>query len=59
MINNLDAWAQELREACYCLSWFTLKVKALEILRKLGMTLSGYGNKKLFLAVAFAKNKKS
>jgi len=48
MINNLDAWAQELREACYCLSWFTLKVKALEILRKLGMTLSGYGNKKLF-----------
>ena len=48
MENDLDAWAQELREAGCCLSGFTLKVKALEILRKLGMTLSGYGNKKLF-----------
>ena len=36
MENNLDAWAQELREAGCCLSGFTLKVKALEILRKLG-----------------------
>ena len=29
MENNLDAWAQELREAGCCLSGFTLKVKAL------------------------------
>ena len=36
MENDLDAWAQELREAGCCLSGFTLKVKALEILRKLG-----------------------
>ena len=35
MENDLDAWAQELREAGCCLSGFTLKVKALEILRKL------------------------
>jgi len=36
MENNLDAWAQELREAGCCLSGFTLKVKALGILRELG-----------------------
>ena len=36
MENNLDAWAQELREAGWCLSGFTLKVKALGILRELG-----------------------
>ena len=36
MENDLDAWAQELREAGCCLSGFILKVKALEILRKLG-----------------------
>ncbi len=36
MENYLDAWAQELREAGCCLSGFTLKFKALEILRKLG-----------------------
>jgi len=36
MENNLDAWTQELRESGCCLSWFTLKVKALEILRELG-----------------------
>ena len=29
MENNLDAWAQELREAGCCTSGFTLKVKAL------------------------------
>ena len=37
MENNLDTWAQELkREAECCLSGFTLKVKAFEILRDLG-----------------------
>ena len=36
MENDLDAWVQELIEAGCCLSGFTLKVKALEILRKLG-----------------------
>ena len=36
MENDLDTWAQELREAGCCLSGFTLKVKALGILRKLG-----------------------
>jgi hypothetical protein len=36
MEDNLDAWAQELRDAGCCLSGFTIKVKALQILKELG-----------------------
>jgi hypothetical protein len=35
MEDQLDEWTQELREAGCCVSGFTLKVKALQILREL------------------------
>ena len=35
MEDKLDEWTQELREAGCCVSGFTLKVKALQILREL------------------------
>ena len=35
MEDKLDEWTQELREAGCCVSGFTLKVKAIQILREL------------------------
>jgi Flp pilus assembly protein TadB len=42
MENNLDLWAQELREAGCCLSGFPLKVKTLKILRELGQLTENF-----------------
>jgi hypothetical protein len=58
MEDKLDEWTQELREAGCCVSAFTLKVKALQILRELVQYSGTFSASDGWLRVFLRKSKK-